>query len=102
MTNIDYIEMLVDNMNDKIQIYIDVKASTIVINNKLKKISDIKIQELLEIIKYWDKSYHNFILDAEKFSIKLIAQNKIIKMCECNGKYPYNYKKIKRWISDII
>ena len=42
------------------------------------------------------------MLDAEKFSIKLISNNQIVKEYSGNGNYPNNYNDFKKWISDII
>ena len=101
MNDIDYIEIITFNMFERNRIDIDTKKLKVIINNKLKAISNEKIKELQKIINYWNKNYQAPILDAEKFTIRIISNNQIIKVYQGNGSYPNNYNDFKRWIRDI-
>jgi len=102
MNNVDYIEIIIFNTYKITKIDISTKKLKLLIDNKIRNITHEKINELLKIIEYWKSSYQEFILDAEKFDIKLISKNKIEKEYQGNGAYPYNYNDFKRWISDIL
>ena len=102
MNDIDCIEIIIFNTYNITKINISTKKLKVVINDKIRDITIDKINELLEITKYWNTNYQGFILDAEKFNIKLIFNNQYIKTYQGNGAYPHNYNDFKRWISDIV
>ena len=102
MNNIEYIEIIIFNTYNITKINIDTKKLKITINDESRNITTDKINELLEIMKFWDSNYQGFVLDAEKFTIKLISNNKKIITYQGNGSYPYNYNDFKRWIGDIV
>lgn len=101
MGKLDYIEITIFDIYNITKISISIPRLKLTINDKLKDISSDKIEKLLEIIKCWDDNYKGFMLDIEKYTIKLISKNRIIKVYKGNGKYPYNYNEFKRWISDV-
>ncbi|MBQ8192951.1 MAG: hypothetical protein IJZ46_02655 [Bacilli bacterium] len=102
INNVDYIKISIFNIYERIIIYIGVKEKQIYINEKIKEINANKINDLLNIIKEWKDTYYSSVLDAEKFSIKLIFNNQIVNQYIGSGNYPYNYNEFKNWISDII
>ena len=102
MDNIEYIEIITFNMFKRVKIDISVKDLKVISDDKIRPISIDEIKRLQEIIKYWEEDYQGFVLDAEKFTIRLISNNQIIKQHQGNGRYPSNYNEFKRWISDIV
>lgn len=89
-------------MFERTMIHVGIKEKQIFVNEQRKEITIDKINELFNIIKEWKDSYYGGVLDAEKFSIKLISNNQIVKEYSGNGNYPNNYNEFKSWISDII
>lgn len=100
--DIEYIEIITFNMFKRVKIDISVKDLKVIVDDNVKEISNDKIEELLNIIEYWENDYQGFVLDAEKFTVRLISNNKIIRQYQGNGKYPNNYLLFKKWISDIV
>ena len=95
------IHILIENITNKIEIYIDVLKETIIINNKEKDITKEKIADLVRIIRTWNSEYTNpKIIDSESFLIKINTPEgtEIIKG---SGDYPNNYLSLKEWISDL-
>lgn len=102
MNDIEYIKITIFNKYYITKINIDTKKLKVLINDEFRDITIDKINELLEITKYWKLNYQGLALDAEKFTIKLISNVQGIKTYQGNGEYPYNYNDFKRWTSDII
>ena len=100
--NVDYIKISTFNVYERTTIHIGIKEKQVFINEQRKDINDNKINELFNIIREWKDMYYGGVLDAEKFSIKLISNNQIVKQYSGSGDYPYNYNEFKNWISDII
>ena len=100
--DIEYIEIVTFNMFDRVKLDISLKDMKVIKNGKVISISNDKINELLDIISFWDESYPGFKLDSEKFVVRLISDNKIIRQHQGNGMYPENYNEFKIWISDIV
>lgn len=95
------IQIIIDNKISNIDIYIDVVKEAIIVNNKEKKITEEKIDDLIRIIRTWDNVYNNpNVIDSETFFIK-IDTNDGTEIIKGNGEYPDNYILLKEWISDL-
>lgn len=98
---VDYVEININNIGINLDILIDVKKNSMIINEKYKDISKEEIEELFRIIRLWDNEYlGSKLIDSEKFTIKIVSNNNIDKIVG-NGNYPDNYNVFKKWVGGL-
>jgi len=101
MSSVDFVEISINKIGEVLNILIDVKKNSILINNQYKKIEQEKIDELFRIIRLWKNEYSNYkIIDSEKFTIKIVNKNSV-DIITGSGKYPDNYTVFKNWIEEV-
>ena len=95
------IEICINNLYSEIILFIDVKNSLVRFLNKEKKIERDLIDELVRIIRNWDREYHKSnIIDSERFLIKITTNNGV-DIIKGSGIYPDNYNAFKELVGKI-
>lgn len=100
MSEINDIEIYINNIGIEKYIKIFPKERKILIGSITKDISEEKINELLRIIRLWNNTYDNKLIDGEEFTIKIVYKDNVEKISG-KGLCEKNYKSFRKWISDI-
>lgn len=77
------------------------KQNKLIIEERTKDISDEKIEDLIRIIRTWNKEYFNSkLMDGEKFEITIYSDGKEDTIRGIIG-LPNNYEEFSKYIRSL-
>lgn len=90
-----------NNLKDETSAIILPTKNICYINNNKYKISELYLNNLLQIIYLWKNEYGNDnIIDSEEFLIKIETKDNV-ETFHGKGIFPYNYQELKELLGDI-
>ena len=93
-------------MIDRIEIYLPgyigiLSQENAIINNKNISINEEDIENIIRIIRSWNKNYIAKYLDKNTYRIRLYSDNKMLSEYYFNNLFPDDFDDLIRVIGDI-